>query len=282
MFLPDGNPESLQVVSKSHWTGVAASAPRVRYADVRQREEFAKPGVYLLLGPPDDVEFERRIYVGEAEIPRQRLDTHHANKDFWTQFVVFSSQGPQTLNKASIRYLEAKLLQLAAAAGRVELDNGNAPALPPLTEADAADAEAFLEDMLVVYRVLGVTVFDARDEEPAAFAWLKLVGPSASGTGAETDEGFLVKGGALARAETVPSMPGWASAVRKSLIDSGTLLPDSGAATQLRLTMDHMFASPSAAAAVLLGRSAAGPVEWKDDSGKTLKALREATLGPAS
>ena len=45
----------------------------------------------------------------------------------------FTSFG-QTLNKATIRYLEARLLQLAATAGRAELDNGNAPALPPLSD----------------------------------------------------------------------------------------------------------------------------------------------------
>jgi len=31
-------------------------------------------------------------------------------------------------------------------------------------------------------------------------------------------------------------------------------------------------------AAVLLGRSAAGPIEWKTESGQTLKALREQTV----
>jgi hypothetical protein len=133
----------------------------------------------------------------------------------------------------------------------------------------------------VIYRLRGITAFDPREEEPVSFTWLHLSGPSASGTGAETDEGFVVREGALARTETVPSMPGWAKAVRQTLIDSGAFAPLLGDPTQLRLARDHTFASPSAAAAVLLGRSAAGPIEWKDDYGVTLKALREATLVPA-
>ncbi len=36
---------------------------------------------------------------------------------------------------------------------------------------------------------------------------------------------------------------------------------------------DHEFDSPSAAAAVILGRSASGPEEWKDETGKTLKEI---------
>jgi hypothetical protein len=72
-------------------------------------------------------------------------------------------------------------------------------------------------------------------------------------------------------------MPNWANAVRQGLIESGALIPtDDGA--RLVLTRDHRFDSPSAAAATLLGRAAAGPREWKDDAGKTLKELREETL----
>src|SRR4051812_48056439 len=92
IFLPDNNPEALRIVSKSHWTGVALAGPRSRYADARHREEVRKPGVYVLEGPPEDAKYEARVYVGEAEDPRARIDSHHTNKDFWTQFVVFSSQ----------------------------------------------------------------------------------------------------------------------------------------------------------------------------------------------
>ena len=40
-------------------------------------------------------------------------------------------------------------------------------------------------------------------------------------------------------------------------------------------TQEYAFRSPSAAADVLLGRSADGRVEWKDAEGRTLKALQE-------
>jgi hypothetical protein len=47
------------------------------------------------------------------------------------------------------------LLKLAASAKRAELDNGNVPALPPLSEPEVADAEAFLTDMRVIFPLLG-------------------------------------------------------------------------------------------------------------------------------
>ncbi len=69
---------------------------------------------------------------------------------------------------------------------------------------------------------------------------------------------------------------GWAT-LRESLIASDTLVPVEGGAS-LRLTTDQVFKSPSAAAAILLGRTANGLIEWKDSSGSTLKQLREQTV----
>jgi hypothetical protein len=42
----------------------------------------------------------------------------------------------------------------------------------------------------------------------------------------------------------------------------------------MRLTENDKFSSPTAAGAVLLGRSVAGPEWWKDSTRKTLKQLR--------
>jgi hypothetical protein len=280
VFLPDSNPDGVRLVYKSHWTGVAVALPRSRYAEARlARDEFRTPGVYVLVGPPEDTKFEARIYIGEGEDPRGRIDHHHANKDFWSRVVLFTSFG-QALNKATIRYLEARLLQLTAVAGRAELDNGNAPGLPPLSEPDREDAELFLADMLVLYQLLGVNVFEPL-EQVAEPIRLYLSGPQAKAEGAETDEGFVVFAGALARAATVESMPDWAKNFRQQLMDSGALVPIENGES-LRLTTDYKFNSPSAAAATLLGRSAAGPEEWKDTGGKSLKVLRAETVAEST
>jgi hypothetical protein len=280
IFLPDGSPDGARLVYKSHWTGIAVASPRARYAKLRlDREELHRPGVYVLVGPAEDVRYEMRIYVGESEDPQVRLDSHHANKDFWNRLVMFTSFG-QALNKATIRYLEARLLKLAAGAGRAELDNGNVPGLPPLSEPDAADADSFLEDMLVIFPILGVSVFEPL-EQTATASRLMLEGPNATAEGAETEDGFVVFAGAQARAAMVESMPEWAANLRHSLVQSGVLVPGNGGAT-LELTTDHVFSSPSAAAAVLMGRSAAGPLEWKQTSGRTLRQIREQTVASAT
>jgi hypothetical protein len=53
VFLPDGNPEGVRLIFKSHWTGIAVASPRSRYPEVRLTPEaLRKPGVYALWNPP--------------------------------------------------------------------------------------------------------------------------------------------------------------------------------------------------------------------------------------
>ncbi|GAB3471129.1 DUF4357 domain-containing protein [Polaromonas eurypsychrophila] len=67
---------------------------------------------------------------------------------------------------------------------------------------------------------------------------------------------------------------------RQELIANGVLVPESGnAGSPYRLTQDYVFSSPSTAAAVLLGRSANGGIEWKDSIGRTLKELQALEAG---
>jgi hypothetical protein len=60
--------------------------------------------------------------------------------------------------------------------------------------------------------------------------------------------------------------------LRETLIGNGVLVPDAG---DYRFAQDYVFSSPSPAAAVVLGRSANGRVEWKDVQGRTLRELQE-------
>ncbi|HVW46640.1 MAG TPA: DUF4357 domain-containing protein [Solirubrobacterales bacterium] len=186
--------------------------------------------------------------------------------------VLFTTTG-QLLNKATIRYLEARLLEIAASNGRAELDNGTAPGLPPLSEPDQQDAESFLLDILLICPLLDVRVFEPIEYVQDADR-LFLSGPDASGEGVETEDGFMVYAGAKARALTVNACPPWAIGLRQKLIGDGVLSPDPDGLT-LTLSSDFEFGSPSAAAATLLGRSAAGPLEWKNAEGTPLRKLRE-------
>ncbi len=128
IFVSDGNPEGLRLVDRSNWTGRAVVFPRVLLPDVKSREEFESTGVYLLVGP-DPAGDKSLLHIGEGDPVRPRLESHYAKKDFWTWTVFFVSKDV-SLNKAHVQYLESRLIQLAAEAKRVSLENQTVPQPP--------------------------------------------------------------------------------------------------------------------------------------------------------
>jgi hypothetical protein len=256
---------------------MALMAPRSRYSALRNRTELDGSGVYILTGPPEGGAKPVRIYIGETDVLRARLDNHQKNKDFWTKVVIFTAKD-LNLNKAHVRYLESRLLSIAAAANRAELDNAATTSVPTLSEADRADLESFLGDMLLIYPVLGVNAFEQVDEASQAAAAterLHLKGKDTQAEGQETSDGFVVFKGALARLDEVPSIHAYGRDLRQSLTDAGVFVAEGN---RLRLTQDYVFGSPSLAAMVLLGRTSNGRVEWKNGIGVTLKELQEQAL----
>ena len=284
IFVADGDPDGLRVVERSNWIGKALMFPRALLPRVKGREELSQTGVYLLLGPRDDGEGEM-LYVGEGDPIRPRLEAHYAKKDFWTRAVCFVA-GAGQLNKAHVQLLEAQLIAKAQAAKRLPLDNGNTPTEPTLSEADRADMQVFLHNMLGMLPVLGVHAFEQAAPAVAvsAAALLHCKGKGVAATGYESSQGFVVKAGSQAVAAAVPSMQQHVRGMfelRQELIGNGVLAPaEAGAAQGYHFTQDYVFSSPSTAAAVVLGRSANGRIEWKDAQGRTLKALQEKELAP--
>ena len=126
--------------------------------------------------------------------------------------------------------------------------------------------------------VLGVHAFELAPKAPAAKAGpvLTCKGKGVQATGYEASQGFVVRAGSQAVAETVPSMEQHVRGMfdlRQELISVGVLVGDIG---RYQFIQDYTFSAPSTAAAVVLGRSANGRVEWKAADGRTLKALQEA------
>jgi hypothetical protein len=275
LFLADGDPDGLWVVEKSNWTGVGLVVPRPIFTRVRSaRQEFTRAGAYVLVGPSETNPERERVYIGEADVLRPRLDSHYANKDFWTRVVIFTTKDA-SLNKAHVRYLESRLVALAHQAGRAEVENSAAPALPAMAEAEVADTEGFLADMLLIYPVIGVHAFEELRTLGAGEEPLQLHGPGANAEGKQTGDGFVVLAGSLARAETVPSIHVYLKELREVLQADGVIeqTPEG-----LRFRRDHLFNSPSTAAGVVLGRAANGRTEWKDGNGRTLKEIQSAEV----
>ena len=205
---------------------------------------------------------------------RSRLDSHAKQKEFWTHGVAFTSKD-QSLNKAHVQHLEARLVGLAAELKRCELDNANKPQKPSLSEADMADAELFLADLLLCLPLVGVRFFEqprgaAREDEDL---FLKAKGITARGY--EDAGKFVVRSGSQAVKTEVASIHTYLSDLRKALLNQG-ILADAGDTYQL--VQDYWFTSPSTASGVMLASASNGREEWKDGEGRSLREIQEAEV----
>jgi hypothetical protein len=272
IFLADGTPLGLRVIEKSNWTGRGFDFARADWPKVRGRDDFGKPGVYVLRGlDPDGLV---RVYIGEADELRARINQHFSGptaKDFWERAVAFTSKD-ENLNKAHVRFLESRLVGLGQAAKRAKLENGTAPAAPALSEYDRAEAETFLDEMLVIYPLLGIDAFAppaAGTADPTKILYLKSGGVTARAR--DTAEGFIVLEGSLA-AKHEGAVGDYVVKIRQNLLAIG-VLADGGAF--LKVCQDYTFSSPSLASTVLLGRNSNGRKEWKDGEHRSLKLIQE-------
>lgn len=273
IFLADGTPDGIRIVEKSNWTGRAVVASRAQLSEALHRDELSRPGVYVLTGTDDSG--SPRLYIGEADVLGDRLRNHAGRKDFWTSFIAFTSTD-ENLNKALVRYLESKLVALAKAAKQWALENNATPTEPPLSEADRADADWFLDEMLVIYPILGVDAFESASAEtpaPDAAGDLTLSQRGAEGRGRETKDGFVVLAGSRARATEVPSIHPYLHELRQQLVSRGVLVAEGD---HLVFTQDYRFSSPSTAAGVLVGGAANGRKAWRSDDGRMLRDIQDA------
>jgi hypothetical protein len=268
LFFIEGRPDGMLTATVFNWTGHILMTPRTRIVQALNRPEAAYTGVYLLLGEKDG---KPLAYIGESDNVRDRIKNHDAKKDWWEQAVLITTAA-NNLNKAHVRYLEARLVAKAKEVGKVALDNGTNPVAAGLGEAARADMEVFLDFLWMALPALRVDLF---------LQHAKPKGSSISGTPSGespvfelvskkyalhakarlVDGEFVVLEGSTARStwvSTAQTKSGYAS-LREELEASGILVQQAGVSL---FTSSYAFSSPSAAAAVVQGRPANGRIEW--------------------
>jgi len=269
LFLVDGTANGLTTAELSNWTGMGIKVPKIKIKEYSTRSEFQKPGVYILIGKGENN--EDAAYIGEAEIIAERLSNHIANKDFWNEVIFFGSKD-KYLNKASVKYLENRLYDLAIKAGRFNI-NQNIPTRSELSEAEQAELEEFLANIKVLTATLGHRIFESLEETVDKKETQKQIffcrnGAGADSKGSPSTEGFIVYKDSLLMITEQPSLADGIRLERQQMLTEGTLKIEEDF---YRLTKDYVFTSSSRAAAATLARSASGPLEWKTMDGVQLK-----------
>jgi hypothetical protein len=266
LYFIDGKPDGMLTAEVFNWTGHVLMAPRTQIGAALSRKEARYTGVYILLGEQDGAP---RAYIGEGENIGERIRNHDTNRDWWTSVVLVTSAA-NNLNKAHVKYLEARLVQVANEVKRVPLENGRNPSLPGLSEAAQSNMEGFLDNLLMVLPALRIDMF-LRNTRPGVQSSgakdapvFELVNKKHTLTATATLEGgeFIVLAGSHAR-------PQWAGVgteesgyaqLHDELKKNGILQVNGDRCVFVK---NYAFKSPSAAAAVVNGRPANGTIEWK-------------------
>ena len=273
IFVPDGDPDGLRLVEKSNWTGIGVVFNRTGYKQVVSRPEFDRTGIYVLVGFSEESVLPT-LYIGEGDPVKNRLNNHYSNKEFWDWGVFFVTKD-SSLNKAHVKYLESRLLELAKAAKQCRLDNTQTSIPPSLSEAELADVESFLKDMLNIFPLLGLGVFEKTITKKSSRKdqlYIKAKGIEA--TGYEDPKGFVViKDSGMVKSETNSIHKGMSN-LRTELQRQQVVVESNG---ELVFAEDYVFSSPSTAAGVVQGRAANGREDWKTNAGVTLKELQVAS-----
>ncbi|MGZ5029892.1 MAG: GIY-YIG nuclease family protein [Methylobacter sp.] len=283
LFLMDADPDGRVICELSNWTGKAYRIPRGKVKDCAGREELKSTAVYLLFGKAESYTAKPKVYIGEAENAYSRLVQHVSEKEFWNESVVFISKD-ENLNKAHIKYLESRLFEIATNASRYEIQNGNTSPRASISEADQSEMEEFIEYVKMLINTMGFKVFEPFVKEDtevnmeAELLYIKAA-RGANGKGNRVSDGFVVFKGSEVASDTAPSFPKGFNALREELLENEIIKEVDG---KLFFQNDYLFSSPSTAAAVVMGRSANGLIEWKDAGGRDLKSIEAKEIQKAN
>lgn len=274
LFLVNGTADSLIIAELSNWNGKAIKIPRIEVASCN-RDDITQAGVYFLFCKEDDG--SDSVYIGEAENVKERLVQHlrdyqsEKEKYYWNTAVIFVGRD---LNKALIRYLENRFVEIARGCKRYLVLTKNTYRNTVMKESQIAVMEEFVDNVKVLINALGYKVLEALVQTDSMITAiddeiLSITSGSVNATGKVTTEGFVVFSGSTINEKTsAKSLSAGMQKQRQKLFDTGKV-------ENLVIVEDLLFSSSSAAADFILGYSVSGPRTWKAKDGRSLKEIEE-------
>ncbi|WP_237076143.1 MULTISPECIES: GIY-YIG nuclease family protein [unclassified Neglectibacter] len=228
------------------------------------------------------------VYIGQAGARKNgegilnRLREHKRNpeKDYWAEAVVFTTSN-NSFGPTEISYLENRFCNLAIAANRYEVKNGNDPTSGNITEEKESELEEFIDFAKLIMGTLGHKVFvplsqvqsskelpvDGVEADEGTIFYLtrtiKQYGITVNAVARQTSDGFVVlRGSSISPQDDSTVSAGIRERRKSAQVDENYVLLE-----------DVLLASPSGAAMFVIGKSANGWTSWKTQDGKTLHDL---------
>ncbi len=257
LFFVNGTSDGVITAELRNWSGKAIKIPRTEVGKY-VNSELSGVGVYLLYCIDDDG--NEKIYVGESEDVEKRLKQHISDYDkekesfYWSSAIAFVDN---RLDKAEIRYIENSLANEIYDNNPTRLLTKSTYNNTNLKDSQIAVAEEFTEHAKTLLDALGMKLVDVAPKIERKEQILHCKGKDANANGFYSNNGFTVLKNSVITKETVPSFGANYCRIRNELIENKTIV-------ECKFVKDFEFKSPSAAAAVVLGREANGKLEWKN------------------
>ena len=269
IFLPDGNPSSIKIADLTNRLIFATLIPRKKLIESGERNEIRKYGMYFLFGINEE-KSKPIAYIGETDDCFERIKTHNRNKEFWNYAIAITSKS-DVFTKSHVKFLEYISVKTAKEINRYDLENQTVPTKEHISESMEADLLDNFDTVKVLLSTLGFPIFEEiRDINNEQKEILYCKGKNANAQSELIDDGFVVFKDSIANLQETNTAGDWVKSLRKKLIGDKIMIQEN---ETFRFTEDFVFNSPSAAAAVVLGRSANGWYEWKNADKKTIDQI---------
>lgn len=269
IFLPDGNPSSIKIADLTNRLIFATLIPRKKLIESGERNEIRKYGMYFLFGINEE-KSKPIAYIGETDDCFERIKTHNRNKEFWNYAIAITSKS-NVFTKSHVKFLEYISVKTAKEINRYDLENQTVPTKEHISESMEADLLDNFDTVKVLLSTLGFPIFEEiRDVNKQQKEILYCKGKNANAQGELIDDGFVVFKDSIANLQETNTAGDWVKSLRKKLISDKIMIQENAT---FRFSEDFIFNSPSAAAAVVLGRSANGWNEWKNADKKTIDQI---------
>lgn len=282
IFLPQGDPSGIRMAEITTRTVRVFDVPRTLLTDFLKMPEAGQVGLYFLFGASEEA--SDVCYIGQTGNVGVRLKQHTASKDYWERALVAVSL-TNTWTDTHVGYMEWQAIDKALRSDRFKLMNGNGASNRHTPAPLEADCNEYLDTISVLLTTLGFPAMEPIQRRGPELAsemangnrthHLSFSRPGCEGNGVLTVEGLIVEAGSYGRPSESPSCPTWIVNLRHKLVESGAAECRD---ERLVLVKDHLFNSPSAAAAALVGRAINGRTSWKNATGRTLDELERMHL----
>lgn len=285
LFLLDGEVTGRIKCTLSNWTGLAFKIPRLYLDKCKDRRDLKQSGVYFLFGKNNND--DNVVYIGQAGIRKNgegvlfRVCEHLKDDFYFTEAVMLTTQN-NSFGPTEISYLENKFTNMATETDRYKIINDNDPNPGNVTEEKESELEDFIEYSKMVLGVLGYKIFvpivdtsekfNTSNKDEDLLLYLSRKSRKSNKTikaqCKRTNEGFVVLKGSMI--EEIDSR-----AIPKSIRDIRDKKRKNNEIIDGKIIKDHLFNSPSYAAAFILGMQTNGRTDWRNKNGTTLKELEE-------